>query len=308
MVVAVVIAVMTTNPVGAAAYCAPGQDPEFVLGFAFMKAQLGDVMGDPLECEHANPENGDTLQQTSTGLAFYRKSTNTPTFTDGWTHWAWTATGLVTWTGARIDPPGIYPPLSVLYTDRQVEHFKQLALYEGVRESRLTKWSEPIRIELFGDYDEDDIQSVDQTARELDQLIELPISRVNDGGNIFIVIVDADDFYSVWYELTGEFNSDVIGEAAYYTFWFNEDGPVSFAIGMADYYQSRQTRAEAIEWAIVRSMGLPGTVWDADSKFFGSFRGLLTALDKAAIQILYDPRLANGMNETEVDQAIAASG
>ena len=89
----------------AAAYCAPGQEPDYVLGFAFMKTQLGDVMGEPLECEHANPENGDTLQQTSTGLAFYRKSTNTPTFTDGWRHWGWTARGLVFWTGDSIDPP-----------------------------------------------------------------------------------------------------------------------------------------------------------------------------------------------------------
>jgi hypothetical protein len=30
----------------------------------------------------------DTLQQTTTGLAFSRASTNTPTFTDGANHWA----------------------------------------------------------------------------------------------------------------------------------------------------------------------------------------------------------------------------
>ena len=76
-----------------------------MFGFAFLKSLLGDVMGDPLECEHANPENGDTLQQTTTGLSFYRKSTNTATFTDGWSHWAWTTHGLVTWTGDAIDPP-----------------------------------------------------------------------------------------------------------------------------------------------------------------------------------------------------------
>ena len=86
-------------------YCAPGQEPEFQFGFAFLKSQLGDLMGEPLECEHANPENGDTLQQTTTGLSFYRKSTNTPTFTDGWNHWAWTGQGLVYWTGSSVDPP-----------------------------------------------------------------------------------------------------------------------------------------------------------------------------------------------------------
>ena len=84
----------------------------FVHGFAHLKSLLSDKMGDPIECEHANPENGDTLQNTTTGLAFYRKSTNTPTFTNGWDHWAWTAEGLVYWTGSAIDPPGSAAPVS----------------------------------------------------------------------------------------------------------------------------------------------------------------------------------------------------
>jgi hypothetical protein len=87
-------------------FCQSGQSPTFVFGFASLKAALSDTMGDPIECEHANPSNGDTLQKTSTGLSFYRKSTNTPTFTDGFNHWAMTNTGMVTWTGASIDPPG----------------------------------------------------------------------------------------------------------------------------------------------------------------------------------------------------------
>ena len=73
-------------------------------------------MGDPLECEHGNPENGDTLQQTTNGLSFYRRSTNTPTFTNGWEHWALTVRGLLYWTGVEIDPPDdaatVTPPTS----------------------------------------------------------------------------------------------------------------------------------------------------------------------------------------------------
>lgn len=90
-----------------APYCEPDQLPRFVFGFAALKEQIGDVMGEPMECEHANPRNGDALQQTTTGLSFYRKQTNTPTFTDGWEHWALTAEGLVTWLGDSIDPPGL---------------------------------------------------------------------------------------------------------------------------------------------------------------------------------------------------------
>jgi hypothetical protein len=88
-----------------APYCSPGTSPRFTDGFAALKAGLGPIMGEPLECEHADASSGDILQQTTTGLAFWRKSTNTPTFTDGYRHWALTARGLVAWEGSSIDPP-----------------------------------------------------------------------------------------------------------------------------------------------------------------------------------------------------------
>ncbi len=93
------------------AYCQPGQQPEFAFGFAQLKARLGDVMGNPIECEHTNADNGDSLMQTTTGLSFYRKATNTPTFTNGFEHWALTAQGLVYWTGDSIDPPASATPV-----------------------------------------------------------------------------------------------------------------------------------------------------------------------------------------------------
>ena len=103
------LAVFTASA-SAAPHCALGQEPTFVFGFANLKSLLGDKMEEPLECEHANPENGDSLQQTTTGLAFYRKSTNIPTFTDGFNHWGWRVEGLVYWTGDAVDAPGYEPP------------------------------------------------------------------------------------------------------------------------------------------------------------------------------------------------------
>ena len=82
-----------------------GQTPQFVLGFADMKAMLGDAMGQPVTCEFPDPNGtGDVHQQTTTGPAFWRKSTNTPTFTNGSEHWANTPSGWVYWTGSSIDP------------------------------------------------------------------------------------------------------------------------------------------------------------------------------------------------------------
>ena len=55
-----------------------GESPHFTFGFAALKAQLGDAMGDPITCEFSDPNGtGDIQQRTSTGLAFWRKSTNT---------------------------------------------------------------------------------------------------------------------------------------------------------------------------------------------------------------------------------------
>src|SRR4051794_31381099 len=43
--------------------CAPGEAPRYVFGFADLKAQIGDAMGDPVTCEFPDP-NG-TGESTS---------------------------------------------------------------------------------------------------------------------------------------------------------------------------------------------------------------------------------------------------
>jgi hypothetical protein len=88
-----------------APYCQPGQTPAFANGFAALKQQIGSAMGNPTECEHAASGIGNTVQQTTAGLAAYNSLTNTDTFTDGWHHWALTSTGLVAWDGTEAQPP-----------------------------------------------------------------------------------------------------------------------------------------------------------------------------------------------------------
>ena len=51
-------------------------------------------MGEPLECEHGSPATGGSVQSTSTGVAYYRQSTNTAGFTDGVTDWQLSPTGV----------------------------------------------------------------------------------------------------------------------------------------------------------------------------------------------------------------------
>lgn len=97
-----------TAPAPASAAPEATAPPAFKLGFADFRARIGDVMGDPVENEHGNPANCDTQQLTTTGLAFWRCSTNTMTFAafpDGLRHWAVVDGQVVEWTGPSADPP-----------------------------------------------------------------------------------------------------------------------------------------------------------------------------------------------------------
>jgi hypothetical protein len=91
-----------------AAWCLAGQSPEFQFGFAELARHLGEVMGEPTECEHGDEWTSDTRQETTTGVAVYRWCTNTPTFTRGQEHWMLTARGVEHWTGEG--PPPSPPP------------------------------------------------------------------------------------------------------------------------------------------------------------------------------------------------------
>jgi hypothetical protein len=109
-----VVASVLGSPGQAAAqlapYCETPAPPTFEGPLAQLKGAIGDVMGDPLECAHVDNVSGDTVQRTSTGLAYIRSTTGLPTFTNGSHHWAATPSGLVEWDGPEADPPGTLAP------------------------------------------------------------------------------------------------------------------------------------------------------------------------------------------------------
>jgi len=126
-------------------FCAPGATPTFKLGFATLKDRLGARMGDPVECEHPDPQSGDSLAHTSTGLAFYRQSTNTPSFTNGTDHWALLPSGLGHWTGSSIAPP------TLTFDDiRYLIQVAPLAEQEGNLGPRLQSFGQNFRLNAPG--------------------------------------------------------------------------------------------------------------------------------------------------------------
>ena len=97
--------VARTEAQAGAPFCQPGQSPAFVYGIAELQSRLGATMGAPIECEHVDPTSGDTVQRTTTGLAYHRPSLNTTMFTDGSTHWALADGTVVLWRNDSVTPP-----------------------------------------------------------------------------------------------------------------------------------------------------------------------------------------------------------
>jgi hypothetical protein len=66
----------------------------FKLDMRLLRAAIPDVVGDCLENERNNPENGDTLQRTTGGLLVWRRGDRQTAFTDGARTWALGPNGL----------------------------------------------------------------------------------------------------------------------------------------------------------------------------------------------------------------------
>jgi len=66
---------------------AAAADCQYVLGFATLHALIPQTVGDCAQNEYFNPANGDSLQQTTSGLLVWRKADNWTAFTDGYRTW-----------------------------------------------------------------------------------------------------------------------------------------------------------------------------------------------------------------------------
>src|SRR6478672_12007848 len=100
---AALLTTLTLFPSTAAAqtapFCAPNQAAAFRFGIGSLQERLGPIMGTALECEHVNPQTGDTVQKTTTGLAYFQPSLNMPMFTDGTAHYGLYGGNLLFWRG-----------------------------------------------------------------------------------------------------------------------------------------------------------------------------------------------------------------
>ena len=86
--IVLVLVVLGSLLVPAGATAAPlAADCQFVLGFKTLHDLIPQVVGDCKTNEQYNPQNGDSLQETTRGLLVWRKVDNWTAFTDGYRTW-----------------------------------------------------------------------------------------------------------------------------------------------------------------------------------------------------------------------------
>ncbi|MAG34648.1 MAG: hypothetical protein CL878_00130 [Dehalococcoidia bacterium] len=103
--------------IGGTAQQASAAECRFVLGFQALHDLLPSAVGECLENEHHNPENGDALQRTAGGLLVWRKADNWTAFTDGYRTWINGALGLQQRLNSerfRWEVPGLHSPAAVV--------------------------------------------------------------------------------------------------------------------------------------------------------------------------------------------------
>ena len=99
--IAVVAAVAVVRPsflprVGGADAVPVSPHCYFQFDMRLLRSEIPNQVGDCLENQHYNPENGDTLQRTTGGLMVWRKTDHVVAFTDGSRTWAHGPNGLET--------------------------------------------------------------------------------------------------------------------------------------------------------------------------------------------------------------------
>jgi hypothetical protein len=90
--------------------------PTLGADFVLLGEQLGALLGEPIEDEHTLADSCDTIQQTTTGLAYVSCDTGVVGFAaspDGMHHWALADNQVVEWFGPEAEPPATAGPLGL---------------------------------------------------------------------------------------------------------------------------------------------------------------------------------------------------
>ena len=155
---AVVVAVLLigqVTPVQAQGAFAPAAaaDCQFILGFATLKALIDaaegpEKVGNCLENERFNPQNGEARQHTTGGLLVWRKADNWTAFTDGYRTWANGPYGLQTRLNTEEFSWERPAPTTLYWTDARTRKIQRANLDGSQVEDVLAGMVLPTRLAL----------------------------------------------------------------------------------------------------------------------------------------------------------------
>lgn len=172
---------------------------------------------------------------------------------------------------------------------------------------QLTRWEEPVGIQLLGNPSAEDKATVAQVCNEINTLLGKELYTVIEGyAGIRVHFIDLNEF------------SDILPDskkslwAVFKVIPAAETGIFSSTILIADQLKSRETRDGSIRAMLTRSLGLLGTSKRFEQSPFSPtykrFSTTYSPIDEKMIRLLYSEMFLSGMEYPNVRKALESIG
>ena len=193
---------------------------------------------------------------------------------------------------------------SGIYSKQEIEYFFEIAFGTeyGSSGSVLRKWASDLRIRVNGTPTNADLDTLNQIVAELNTLVSnISFSIVTDNPNVDIYFTNISQFPSI------EPNY-ISGNMGFFCIWWDAAGDIfKGRILIALDGVNQQERSHLIREELTQSTGLMNDSWRyQESVFYQGWTGttVYTQIDRALINLLYDPRLRSGMTQDQVKDAL----
>lgn len=192
------------------------------------------------------------------------------------------------------------------YTSEQINYFLEIALgaeYTKTQAaSTIRKWQGDLRIQTFGTPTSADLETLRTVIGEINTLT---------GGNIRLQLVDRNPNVTVRFVPERQFkkyepNYEPVNYGYFWTQWSN-DKIYSANILINSQQVTQKERSHLIREELTQALGLMQDSFRyADSLFYQPWTDVTqySAIDRAVIKMLYDPRILPGMTQAQALNAL----
>ncbi len=192
------------------------------------------------------------------------------------------------------------------YSGTELEYFMKIALGSeyGDAGGRIHKWdaAQGVRIWVTGMPTERDRQTLTAVMTELQAITGMAIALADrpDSSNITLHFGPDGEFSQV-------LSTYVPGNKGFFWTWWDQDRITRATILISTEGITQGERSHLIREELTQSLGLMQDTWDdANSIFYQGWTATeqFSTLDRAVIQLLYDPAIAPGMTAEQVRQSL----